>query len=196
MNINIINDRKNVTATVRIISDNAVMENLIEEILSPLCKRTDKAPTLTVVCVDGQAPEVQGPCVYVGCAPEMLGEGQTAISRPLDISSFTELCQKILSENTVFSKIGWSADVLRKKAMIRDKEVSLSAKEMELYLLLLSSIGECVSRERISEVLWNGEESSNSTDVYVCFLRKKLESISCPGVLISVRNKGYMLKKP
>jgi DNA-binding response OmpR family regulator len=62
--------------------------------------------------------------------------------------------------------------------------------------LLLSRVGECVPREYIDNELWNGETAGNCSDVYVCYLRKKLEKIAGPGVLISVRGQGYMLKKP
>lgn len=196
MKTNIFDDRKNTSATVRIICDNPVMDSLIERVLSPFCKRTERSAVLTVICTQKDPPLIDGACIYIGTSPEKIMQDQRFLERPLDIRAFAELCRKLISENTVHSSLGWSADTLKETAVFNDREVSLSPKEMKLYLLLLENEGKCVPREIISRALWDGGEPSNSTDVYICFLRKKLESISDSGVLISVRKKGYMLKKP
>ena len=70
-----------------------------------------------------------------------------------------------------------------------------SEKAKKLFALLLSRADECVSRDEIEEILWRGSVSGNCADVYVCYLRKKLERIAAPGALLSVRGQGYMLKK-
>ena len=52
-----------------------------------------------------------------------------------------------------------------------------------------------VTREELDCALWNSTSSGNCTDVYICYLRKKLEKIAGPGTVLSVRGRGYMMKK-
>ena len=88
------------------------------------------------------------------------------------------------------------ADAEKGSAAFNGKEVRLSQKETELFILLLSRVGECVERREIQAMLWGDKDCGNDCDVYICHLRKKLESIAGPGVIVSVRGRGYMLKKP
>jgi len=53
----------------------------------------------------------------------------------------------------------------------------------------LEASGEPVSRERIAEGI--GESSANKVDVYICYLRRKLEQVTGLRVIRTVRGKGY-----
>lgn len=195
MDIKVFDDNKNRSATVRITADEPYMDAMIETVLSSRFLRVDKSPSLTVVCTDKEPPEVLGACVYIGNAPKPISRGQVCLSRPVDIEELFLTCVRLFEESSVVSKSGWRADTARSVAAFKDKECALTGREMELYLLLLERAGECVKREELDRKLW-GESRSNATDVYICYLRKKLEAISEAGVLISVRGQGYMLKKP
>lgn len=70
------------------------------------------------------------------------------------------------------------------------RRVAVSPKERAVLELLLQHRGEPVSREMISAAI--GESSANKADVYVCYLRKKLET-SERRVIRTVRGKGYQL---
>ena len=196
MDINLFNDRKNNTLTASIISDIPVMEELIRAVIFPFAKICDKGADITIVCTEKSPPEIKGPCIYVGASPENLSDMQTVLPRPLDIEKFSEECITLFKKMTVVTESGWAIDNTRRVAIFGDREVSLTQRECELFSLLLSRIGECVSREEMDSSLWNGETAGNCSDVYICYLRKKLEKIAGPGVLISVRGRGYMLKKP
>lgn len=196
MDVNIFDDRKYNNLTVRVISDDPVMEELILEILSPFAVPVRKNPVLTVVCLDSLPPEIKGECIYIGKSPEKLAPSQVLLPRPLDIEELVKSALGILKKNRVMTESGWGADMSARTASYKDTSVSLSQKEMELYVLLLKNIGQCVSREMIAEALWGGDAEGNAVDVYVCYLRKKLEGITGPGALVSVRGRGYMLKKP
>lgn len=73
-----------------------------------------------------------------------------------------------------------------------DREsVALTPKELLVARYLLSHRGEVVSREELALVL--GEATSNKADVYVCYLRKKLERLTSVKLIRTVRNRGYLL---
>ncbi len=196
MDINLFNDRKNNGLKVSVISDIPVMEELIRAVIYPFAEFCEKGADLTVVCSEKSLPEVKGPCIFVGKAPERLSDMQRFMPRPLDINAFSEECLSLLRKMTVVTESGWAVDNVRRTAVFGDREIGLTVREFQLFSLLLSRVGECVPREDMDNAIWNGETAGNCSDVYVCYLRKKLEKIAGPGVLISVRGRGYMLKKP
>ncbi len=78
---------------------------------------------------------------------------------------------------------------------VGNKSTRLTSLEFELFLLLYNNRGEALSREKIREALWQEQGDSNVCDVYVCYLRKKLEPLMGKGNIISLRGKGYMMRK-
>lgn len=70
-------------------------------------------------------------------------------------------------------------------------EVLLSPKEAKIMEILLADRGSVVSRETISAAI--GESSANKTDVYICYLRRKLEKGFGNRLIGTVRGKGYRL---
>ena len=75
--------------------------------------------------------------------------------------------------------------------------VELTPKEAALMRLLIDRRGEIVSREALTEVLHSaGREStdSNKTEVYLCFLRRKIERPLGLRMITTVRGKGYRLE--
>jgi two-component system, OmpR family, response regulator len=74
--------------------------------------------------------------------------------------------------------------------------VELSAREFALLEFLMRRPGEVVSRTRILEHVWdvNHEGFSNVVDVYVGYLRRKLEGPSGRTVIRTVRGVGYALE--
>ncbi len=76
-----------------------------------------------------------------------------------------------------------------------NRTVGLTNKEFALLEHLMLSRGNCVTRVDLLESVWNSETSqtTNIVDVYINYLRRKLED-AAPGVLIrTVRGKGYMI---
>ena len=71
----------------------------------------------------------------------------------------------------------------------------MTNKEFALLEHLLLNRGECVSRVELLDSVWNLEpaQTTNIVDVYVNYLRRKLEDPP-PGRLIrTVRGRGYMV---
>jgi DNA-binding response OmpR family regulator len=75
--------------------------------------------------------------------------------------------------------------------------VDLTPKEAALMRCLLDHRGEIVGRDALSEALQSmGREStdSNKTEVYLCFLRRKIERPLGIRLITTVRGKGYRLE--
>lgn len=195
MDINVFDDKIEKNVKVKVISDQKPMTDMLTAVLSPLFCITDKSESLTVVCMSGDLPEIFGPAIYVGRGPKNLPDGSICLSRPLDIEEFIGhallLCKKSTGEND-----GWSFDRKEHTVTYNGESLTLTKKEEELFLLLLSNIDSTVKRKDIENALWDGKDVGNSADVYICHLKKKLEKLAGPGCLITVRGQGYMLKRP
>ncbi len=76
----------------------------------------------------------------------------------------------------------------------RGERIDLSKKEFELLRLLYSKNGEAVSRSEAREIVFPTESDSNVVDVYISYLRRKIDLRFDTRMIITVRNKGYMLK--
>lgn len=91
----------------------------------------------------------------------------------------------------------WNAE--RRVCRIGDHRVTLTAKEAALMNVLWQQRGHVVSKEAlraaISAVECGGEESgSNALEVYLCYLRRKLEKPTGMRLFATVRGQGYLLK--
>lgn len=75
------------------------------------------------------------------------------------------------------------------------RTVALTSREYELLLLLVRHRGSVVSRERIHAAIWSDPRgsASNVVEVYVRYLRRKLEAGGERRLLHTVRGRGYCL---
>ena len=77
------------------------------------------------------------------------------------------------------------------------REIVLSAKEFSLLEYLLRNKGHVLSRTMIENNLWNFDYSggTNAVDVYIRYLRKKVDDGFEPKLIHTVRGCGYVLKE-
>ena len=80
-----------------------------------------------------------------------------------------------------------------KKALYGERTVALSPKEAKVLSILLENRGAPVSRASLSQYI--GESESNKVDVYICFLRRKIEELCGSNLITTVRGKGYCIKE-
>jgi two-component system response regulator MprA len=75
--------------------------------------------------------------------------------------------------------------------------ISLTSREFELLLLLLRLSPKVVSRDVILKEIWPEERTttSNVIEVYVRYLRRKLEMGGEPRLIHTVRGLGYALRE-
>jgi two-component system response regulator MprA len=77
-----------------------------------------------------------------------------------------------------------------------DREIALTRTEYQLLELLLANAKRVLSRDVIFEKVWGYDfgPDSNSLDVYIGYLRRKLEHDGEPRLIHTVRGVGYVLK--
>lgn len=85
-----------------------------------------------------------------------------------------------------------------KKVTRNGTEISLTSTEYKLLLYFLNNPAKVISRPEILEAVWgvNYELGTNVVDVYVNYLRKKLDSHDDNKIIHTVIGMGYVLKKP
>ena len=78
-----------------------------------------------------------------------------------------------------------------------NREISLSAKEYALLEYLMLNSGVVLSREKIEDHIWNFdyEGGTNVVDVYISYLRKKIDEGEKTKLIHTVRARGYVLRK-
>ena len=75
---------------------------------------------------------------------------------------------------------------------VGERYFELTPTEAQVIELLLERRGEPVSREEISNRI--GVSSANKADVYICYLRKKLEGQLPFRLIYTVRKRGYCIR--
>ena len=90
-----------------------------------------------------------------------------------------------------------SLDLLTHKVTRGDREIDLTVKEYALLEYLMRNAGNIVTRTMISEHVWdiNFDTFTNVIDVYINYLRNKIDSGFPDKMIHTVRGKGYLLKK-
>ena len=77
------------------------------------------------------------------------------------------------------------------------QEVGLSRREYELLEALAAHEGQVLTRQTVQERIWLDEDSySNTVDVYVRMLRRKIDDPHPVKLIQTVRGSGYMLRVP
>lgn len=87
---------------------------------------------------------------------------------------------------------------LNSRTVTRDgAEITLSSKEFAVLEYLLRNPGRVLSRDKIENHVWNYdfEGGSNVVDVYIRYLRKKIDTGFNKKLLHTIRGAGYVLRE-
>jgi DNA-binding response OmpR family regulator len=89
-------------------------------------------------------------------------------------------------------------DTARHTVTTNGEEAELTAREYALLEYLILRVGQVVSRTEIWEHIYDehSDATSNVVDVYVGYLRKKLERPECGQLIRTRRGEGYVLADP
>jgi len=76
-----------------------------------------------------------------------------------------------------------------------NQEIQLSAKEFKLLVFLLENKNKIVTRSQILSSVWNTnlDTFTNVVDVYISYLRNKIDSNSSEKLIKTVKGRGYMI---
>lgn len=119
--------------------------------------------------------------------------------------SFEELTARIraMTRKTVAAVVNvygiadLSMDISAHKVMRAGREIPLSAKEFSLLEYLLRNKNKVMSREQIENSLYNYdyEGGTNIIDVYIRYLRKKIDADFDQKLIHTVRGRGYVIRE-
>jgi len=124
------------------------------------------------------------------------------LTKPFDFAEFLARVRALIRRkcdvNTNKLKVAdLELDQLTHKVKRSEKEIELTSTEYSLLEYLMLNAGHVVTRTMISEHVWNDDFDtfSNVINVYINYLRKKIDSGSEKKLIHSIRGTGYILKE-
>lgn len=162
------------------------------EIITSLRQKKSALPVLFLSARDSVADRIEG--LDLGADDYLV--------KPFD---FDELLARIRAmtrkytpvKSTVLSLGDLSLDTKTHAVTRAGKEIRLSAKEYSILEYMLRNQGVVLSRERLENSMWNFDYSggSNVVDVYISYLRKKVDEGFDKKLIHTVRGAGWVLKE-
>ena len=91
---------------------------------------------------------------------------------------------------------GLRADPYTRIVSFGEQTIELTPREYDLFTFMMRRPGQLLSRAQLLEEVWSEgyDGSPNVVDVYVGYLRRKLEQASMPPVIRTVRGSGFVLE--
>ena len=98
-----------------------------------------------------------------------------------DVLSFGDIC---LNQSTYCLEKG-------------ERSIRLGKREYEVLRILMSARGSIVSKETMIVKIWGdeGEAVDNNVEIYISFLRKKLNFLKAKTAIVTARHLGYYLRQ-
>ena len=158
-------------------------------VLEGLRKRKNRLPVLILTARDAVTDRVKG--LDLGADDYLV--------KPFSLDELAARIRAVMRRNAgraepLISFGGLTLDPSARKVTCRGRQVSLSAREFSLLEALLDRPGKALSRAQLEERLygWGEEVASNSVEVHVHNLRKKLGE----DAIRTVRGVGFLLAAP
>ncbi len=78
------------------------------------------------------------------------------------------------------------------------RDLGLTGRELALLDALASNVEVVLSRDRLLEMVWGYDfaPESRALDVFMTYLRRKLEAVGAPRLVETVRGVGFVLRRP
>jgi len=89
-------------------------------------------------------------------------------------------------------------DLLQRRVTRAGREISLTHRESELLEYLLRHKNTTVTRDMLGRDIWKepGHALTNVIDVFITYLRRKIEKPGFPPLIQTIRGVGYSLREP
>lgn len=103
----------------------------------------------------------------------------------------------ITAENTTLKVRDLALDPLSRRVTRAGREIELTQKEYALLEYLMRNANRTVTRQMIGEHVWKRQidPMTNVVDVYINYLRQKLEDDKANPLIQTVRGEGYVLRE-
>ncbi|WP_013324545.1 response regulator transcription factor NblR [Gloeothece verrucosa] len=159
------------------------------------CRQLRKmgSQVLLLMLVDQETVEERIACLEAGADDYLLKSYQSDAFR--ERVNFYLQPTSTVKEQLRFADV--VLDLATRRLLINDKEIDLTMKEFELLKYLMSHPREVLTREQILENVWGFDFSgeSNVIEVYVRYLRLKMENEGQKRLIHTVRGVGYVLRE-
>lgn len=101
------------------------------------------------------------------------------------------------NHTNIFEIADLAMDVAAHTVTRGGQSIALSAKEFDILEYLLRNKGLVLSREKIENHIWNFDYAggTNVIDVYIRYLRKKIDDPFTQKLIHTIRGKGYVLRE-
>jgi len=153
-------------------------------------RRTSSVPIIMLTARDSVVDKVSG-----------LDSGASDyITKPFAIEELLArirtALRKTIQEDVVLSSSDLLLDTSRHTVTVKGTPIDLTKREFDLLHYLLKNKGLVVSREALLENVWGYDFTgeTNAVDVYVRFLRGKIDEVFDIKLIHTVRGVGYVIK--
>ena len=155
-------------------------------------RRTSSVPVIMLTARDSVMDKVSG-----------LDSGASDyITKPFAIEELLARIRTALrktmpqQESTVLSCCGVTLDTARRTVTVNGTPVELTKREFDLLHYLMKNKGLVISRETLLENVWGFDFTgeTNAVDVYVRYLRGKIDDVFGLKLIQTVRGVGYVIK--
>ncbi|MGI6010360.1 MAG: response regulator transcription factor [Ruminococcus sp.] len=167
-----------------------VMDGL--EVVQKLRRQNNLTPVIFLTARDTVADKVQG-----------LDSGANDyLVKPFSFDELTARIRamtrtKVKNPTNLYTIADLTLDTETHKVCRAEKEIKLTAREFSLLEYLLRNKGKVLSRQKIEDNVWNFDYDggTNVVDVYITYLRKKIDDGFDSRLIHTVRGVGYLLKE-
>ncbi len=160
------------------------------EICRRLRSNRNQTPILIITAKDTLEDKIEG----LDCGAD------DYLVKPFQMGELLARCRALLRRRESSSGILISGDLsldLDSRVVHREERtVSLSATEFSLLEFLMRNEGRVLTREQILDHVWQYDFDGNDSviDVYICYLRSKIDKGFAKPMIITVRGLGYRLE--
>jgi DNA-binding response OmpR family regulator len=127
--------------------------------------------------------------------------GDDYLTKPFAFTEFLARVRAVLRRGTesrpaVLSVADLTLDPARREVTRGGKRISLTTREYALLEYFLRNAGRVLTRPMLAEHVWglDFDPETNIVDVYVGYLRRKIDREGQPRLLHTVRGAGYVLR--
>ncbi len=155
-------------------------------------RKTKQTPIIMLTARDGVMDKVMG-----------LDSGaDDYIPKPFAIEELLARMRSLLRRSGFVEdskQITYNGLVLDSEARILTKDqqmIELTKREFDLLSILMHNIGRVMTRERLLELIWgyDSEVETNVVDVYIRYLRSKIDEPGEPSFIQTLRGLGYVIR--
>ena len=161
------------------------------EVLQEMRKKGDQTPVMFLTALSDTRMIVQG--LDLGASDYMV--------KPFQLSELLARIRVMLRTTTVRNEnIYQCGDIIvntNDRSVVRaGRSIELTAREYVLFLYLIRNKNTVLTRQQIEANVWSADRdiASNIVDVYIRFIRKKLNGPDEEDVIHAVRGVGYILR--